>query len=30
VLEDFAQQVADIYTANPDTESVRTVTTRGR
>jgi long-chain acyl-CoA synthetase len=30
VLEDFAQQIADIYTAHPDTESVRTVTGRER
>jgi len=30
VLDDFAQQIADIYTAHPDTESVRTVTARER
>ncbi|NRD26144.1 long-chain fatty acid--CoA ligase [Frigoribacterium sp. VKM Ac-2836] len=30
VVNDFAQQIADIYMAHPDTESVRTVTARGR
>jgi len=30
VVDDFAQQIADIYTAHPDTESVRTITARGR